>query len=153
MSRRPAGTAPYHPINIYIGQRLRERRVALGMSQTALGNRLGISFQQIQKYEKGVNALSPDRLIEVAQALDVHFTYFFDGYDSTMASVEKVADARGEGRLLLKLMQLLKEIPTHQRAPLMHLIMAMARHSGKDAGIGILLQDTARLKEGSRLSR
>ena len=68
------------PLDIYIGKRLRERRKALGFSQEQLGQKLGIVFQQIQKYENGRNSLSTRRLYQLTHILDVPITYFFDGY-------------------------------------------------------------------------
>ena len=62
-----------------IGARLRMRRLMLGMSQEALGEKLSLTFQQIQKHEKGTNRVSASRLYELAQALDVPVQYFFDG--------------------------------------------------------------------------
>jgi transcriptional regulator with XRE-family HTH domain len=61
-----------------IGQRVRTRRMLVGMSQERLGELLGLSFQQIQKYEKGVNRIGSGRLIEVAKHLGVPMSYFFD---------------------------------------------------------------------------
>ena len=62
-----------------IGDRLRMRRLMLGMSQEALGEKLSLTFQQIQKYQKGTNWVSASRLYELAQALDEPVQYFFDG--------------------------------------------------------------------------
>ena len=66
-------------LDSYIGARLRMRRLMLGMSQEALGEKLSLTFQQIQKYEKGTNRVSASRLYELAQALDVPVQCFFDG--------------------------------------------------------------------------
>jgi transcriptional regulator with XRE-family HTH domain len=66
-------------LDTFIGARLRMRRLMLGMSQEALGEKLSLTFQQIQKYEKGTNRVSASRLYELAQALDVPVQYFFDG--------------------------------------------------------------------------
>ena len=66
-------------LDSYIGARLRMRRLMLGMSEEALGEKLSLTFQQIQKYEKGTNRVSASRLYELAQALDVPVQYFFDG--------------------------------------------------------------------------
>jgi transcriptional regulator with XRE-family HTH domain len=61
-----------------IGRRIRTRRLSIGMSQTVLGDKLGITFQQVQKYEKGVNRIGSGRLEELAQILGVPVGYFFD---------------------------------------------------------------------------
>ncbi len=65
--------------DLSVGKRLRIRRVQIGMSQNELANRLGVSFQQIQKYEKGTNRVSAGRLEALAAALQVEFSYFFGG--------------------------------------------------------------------------
>lgn len=67
-----------NPIDIHVGQRLRMRRTQLGMSQEKLANALGLTFQQVQKYERGVNRISASRLFELSRVLDVAVTYFFD---------------------------------------------------------------------------
>lgn len=70
-----------HPTDVYVGRRVREARVAKGMSQTDLGDQLGVSFQQVQKYEKGTNRIGASRLLQTAVALSVPVEYFFDGLD------------------------------------------------------------------------
>ena len=67
-----------NPVDIYVGEKLKERRKLLGLSQTELANMLGISFQQIQKYEKGTNRISASRLVDLSNVLDVNITYFFN---------------------------------------------------------------------------
>ncbi|WP_142416120.1 helix-turn-helix domain-containing protein [Bartonella massiliensis] len=66
-----------HFNDIAIGQRIRYRRIAMGLSQKALGSFLGVSFQQIQKYEKGFNRVSAGRLLEIAQKLEVLMSFFY----------------------------------------------------------------------------
>src|SRR5262245_29719058 len=67
------------PADIRFGHRMRERRMTLGMSQTDLGAALGVTFQQIQKYERGINRVSAGTLQKLAATLRVPITYFFDG--------------------------------------------------------------------------
>jgi transcriptional regulator with XRE-family HTH domain len=67
-----------HPVDIHVGTRLRQRRSLLGMSQTKLGQAVGLTFQQIQKYERGVNRMGSSRLYEFAKVLDVPVSFFFD---------------------------------------------------------------------------
>ncbi len=64
-------------IDISIGKRIRHRRISMGLSQKALGNTLGVSFQQIQKYEKGLNRVSAKCLLEIAQKLQVPISFFY----------------------------------------------------------------------------
>ena len=68
----------FHPVDIEVGKRIRLRRLHLRMSQTALGSGVGISFQQVQKYERGVNRVSSSVLYEIANVLDVPMSYFFE---------------------------------------------------------------------------
>ncbi len=70
---------PASDVDHYVGRRVRERRNALGMSQEKLGNALGISFQQLHKYETGIDRVAADRLWNIAVALDVEVAYFFPG--------------------------------------------------------------------------
>jgi transcriptional regulator with XRE-family HTH domain len=65
-------------VDAYIGARMNERRVALAMSQNQLSKKLGVSFQQIQKYEKGVNRVSAARLFDICKALNVSLSSMFE---------------------------------------------------------------------------
>lgn len=79
-----------HPVDIYVGSRVRLRRTLLGLSQQKLGQELGLTFQQIQKYERGANRIGSSRIFQISQILDVPVSFFFDGAEN--ASAEK---ARG----------------------------------------------------------
>ncbi len=68
-----------HPTDKYVGSRVRMRRMMLGMSQESVGDALGLTFQQIQKYEKGTNRISAGRLQHFARLLQVPVPFFFDG--------------------------------------------------------------------------
>jgi transcriptional regulator with XRE-family HTH domain len=68
----------HHPIDVHVGARVRQRRILLGMTQTALGKAVGLTFQQVQKYENGGNRISSSRLFEFAKILNVPVSYFFD---------------------------------------------------------------------------
>src|SRR4029450_2577565 len=68
-----------NPIDIHVGSRVRLRRMMLGMSQEKLGESLGITFQQIQKYEKGTNRIGASRLQHIARVLTMPVSYFFEG--------------------------------------------------------------------------
>jgi transcriptional regulator with XRE-family HTH domain len=71
-SRRP------NPIDVHVGSRVRFRRMLLGMSQEKLGDKLGLTFQQIQKYEKGINRIGASRLFDLAQVLGVSVQFFYE---------------------------------------------------------------------------
>lgn len=67
-----------NPVDVHVGSRVRLRRTMLGMSQEKLGESLGITFQQIQKYEKGSNRVGASRLQRISEVLNVPVSYFFD---------------------------------------------------------------------------
>ncbi len=67
-----------NPIDIHVGSRLKLRRTMLGMTQEKLGDKLGVTFQQVQKYEKGANRIGASRLQEISQILDVPVSFFFE---------------------------------------------------------------------------
>jgi len=67
-----------NPIDVHVGSRVRLRRMLLGMSQERLGESLGLTFQQIQKYEKGANRIGGSRLFQIAQILNVPVQFFYD---------------------------------------------------------------------------
>lgn len=71
-----------HPVDVHVGGRVRLRRVFLGYSQEKLANALGLTFQQIQKYERGANRISASKLYELSRILSVPVTYFFEGVES-----------------------------------------------------------------------
>lgn len=75
LSRRGEGP---NPIDVHVGARLRLRRTLLGLSQEKLGEAVGITFQQLQKYERGSNRISASRLYNLAQVLNVPVSFFFD---------------------------------------------------------------------------
>ena len=77
-SGRMASKGFPNPIDVHVGARVRLRRTLLGISQIALAEAIGLTFQQVQKYEKGVNRVSSSRLVDLANALDVSIPYFFN---------------------------------------------------------------------------
>jgi transcriptional regulator with XRE-family HTH domain len=74
-----------HPTDVHVGSRLRLRRSTLGMSQEKLAAALGITFQQVQKYEKGANRISSSRLQHMARVLNVPISFFFEEAPGTLA--------------------------------------------------------------------
>jgi transcriptional regulator with XRE-family HTH domain len=73
------------PIDIHVGTRIRLRRTLLGMSQERLGDALGLTFQQVQKYERGVNRVGASRLFDLSRVLDVPISFFFDDMPDSLA--------------------------------------------------------------------
>ncbi len=74
-----------NPIDAQVGNRVRLRRMLIGMSQERLGELLGLTFQQVQKYEKGVNRIGAGRLFEVSRILGVNIDYFYEGVNNQLA--------------------------------------------------------------------
>jgi transcriptional regulator with XRE-family HTH domain len=72
------GTGRPNPIDVHVGSRVRLRRTLLGMSQEKLGDAIGLTFQQVQKYERGANRIGSSRLFDLSRVLDVPVSFFFD---------------------------------------------------------------------------
>lgn len=77
-----------HHVDIAVGRRVRTRRIFLGISQERLGRELGVTFQQVQKYERGTNRISASCLFEIARILGVPPSYFFEEVDNNQVPVE-----------------------------------------------------------------
>ena len=85
-SDRMASKGRPNPVDVHVGRRLRARRTILGISQEKLGEQLGLTFQQIQKYERGTNRVSSSRLFDLTRVLDVPIAYFFDEMGDDVAA-------------------------------------------------------------------
>lgn len=81
-----------HQVDLHVGQRLRQRRTLLGMTQQKLADAVGIKFQQIQKYESGANRISASRLWVIARALEVPVSHFFEGLTEAERALHAHAD-------------------------------------------------------------
>jgi len=82
-----------HPVDVHVGKRIRHRRWLVGMTQQQLAESVGIKFQQIQKYETGMNRVSASRLWDIAAALTVPVSFFFDGLSGEEQMAEPVSAA------------------------------------------------------------
>ncbi len=85
-----------HPIDVHVGGRVRLRRTMLGMSQDKLADALGLTFQQIQKYEKGVNRIGSSRVFEISRVLGVPIQFFFDDFDADTGRSYGFAETGGD---------------------------------------------------------
>ena len=74
--------------NVHLGRKLRDRRLSLGLTQTKVGDALGFSFQQIQKYEKGINGVTSEKLLDLANVLQVPINFFYEGYNKNVREFE-----------------------------------------------------------------
>lgn len=79
MSEKNDDSRSPNPIDVHVGRRVRQRRKALGVTQERLAADLGLTFQQVQKYERGANRISASKLYEIAASLSAPVAYFFDG--------------------------------------------------------------------------
>jgi transcriptional regulator with XRE-family HTH domain len=82
-----------HPVDVHVGKRIRHRRWLVGMTQQQLAQSVGIKFQQIQKYETGMNRVSASRLWDIAASLTVPVSFFFDGLNGEEALAEPMSSA------------------------------------------------------------
>jgi transcriptional regulator with XRE-family HTH domain len=85
-------TKPPEPVDVHVGRRVKMRRMMLNLSQSDLGDKSGITFQQIQKYERGVNRVSASRLQEFSKCLGVPVSFFFDGLPSNGAKLKNAPE-------------------------------------------------------------
>lgn len=86
-----------HPVDVHVGKRLRSRRTILGRSQEEIGTAVGITFQQIQKYERGLNRIGSSRLYEFAKLLGVSVSYFFEDMEQGGKNVITTEDVYTQG--------------------------------------------------------
>lgn len=91
---RRRGTGVPNPVDVHVGSRVRLRRTLLGMSQEKLGEAIGLTFQQVQKYERGANRIGSSRLYDLSRVLDVPVEYFFDEMSNAVAACSP-AQTRG----------------------------------------------------------
>ncbi len=82
--------------NKHLGNMLKMRRLALGLTQTKVAKAINVTFQQIQKYEKGINGVSSIRLLQLSNYLKIPINYFFDNYAEYLNNANKTADKTGE---------------------------------------------------------
>ena len=114
-----------HPVDAHVGKRIRQRRWQLGMTQQQLADAVGIKFQQIQKYETGVNRVSASRMWEIAGTMSVPVSYFFEGLDSEAGATDATARTAASDLLgdkeALDLLRIYYSIPEAQRRGLFDL--------------------------------
>ena len=89
---------PPHPVDVHVGRRLRLRRALMGLSQERLAELVGVTFQQIQKYERGTNRIGSSRLYELARVLAVPVDYFFEGLEEGERRAPGLAEPAAEFR-------------------------------------------------------
>ncbi|MGR3757658.1 MAG: helix-turn-helix domain-containing protein [Tranquillimonas sp.] len=116
-----------HPVDVHVGKRVRHRRWMVGMTQQQLAERVGIKFQQIQKYETGMNRISASRLWDISEALDVPVAFFFEGLEEGQAGESGTlpADILAD-KEALELVRSYYAIPENQRRRLFELARVLS---------------------------
>ncbi len=115
-----------HAVDVHVGQRVRQRRWMVGITQQQLAERVGIKFQQIQKYETGTNRVSASRLWDIAAVLHVPVAFFFEGLEG---QAQDTGDARGDiltDKEALELVRAYYSIPEAQRRRLFDLARVLS---------------------------
>ena len=130
-----------NPIDVHVGDRVRRRRRALGVSQEQLADKLGLTFQQVQKYERGANRVSASKLYQIACALQASIAYFFEGLPDPIRPQGVAEDAPAafihdlpltpEERLFTGLLSRIENKQVRRR--LLELVRTLADTSAEDA--------------------
>ena len=119
-----------HHVDEHVGKRIRRRRRLLGVTQQQLAERVGIKFQQIQKYETGANRVSASRLWDIADALEVQVSFFFEGLPARDGAEAETADGAAEDlfddKEALDLVRSYYAIPENQRRRLFELARVLS---------------------------
>ena len=112
-----------HPVDVHVGKRIRQRRWMIGMTQQQLADAVGIKFQQIQKYETGMNRVSASRLWDIARTLDVGIEFFYEGLAADSGTV--TTDLMGN-KEAMELVRAYYAIPEAQRKRLFDLARVLS---------------------------
>ncbi|MFT7145741.1 MAG: transcriptional regulator with XRE-family HTH domain [Yoonia sp.] len=118
-----------HPVDVHVGKRIRHRRWMNGTTQQQLAEAVGIKFQQIQKYETGMNRVSASRLWDISKVLNVDVAFFFEGLDEGVPSVTSKSDMPGDiltDKEALELLRSYYGIPENQRRRLFDLARVLS---------------------------
>lgn len=121
-----------HPIDITVGSRIVSLRLAKRMTQTDLANSIGVSFQQVQKYERGSNRVSASRLWRISEALNVPMTYFFDGVTTDAGAPREERPMTPWAR---ELMALEKNLPASARKLVLNMARQLAERETTASGV------------------
>ena len=126
MARGAAGDGP-HPVDRYVGRRVADRRISMGFNQSDLGRALGLTFQQVQKYEKGANRISSSKLWDISKFLDVDVSYFFEGLsDATRSPGSSVEHDFPSTRQTVEMARLAPTLTSRQQRLTLDLMRALA---------------------------
>jgi transcriptional regulator with XRE-family HTH domain len=115
-----------HPVDVHVGKRIRHRRWMVGMTQQQLADQVGIKFQQIQKYETGMNRVSASRLWDISATLGVPIAFFFEGIDARKGQTGEVEGDILADKEALELVRSYYAIPEQQRRRLFDLARVLS---------------------------
>lgn len=118
-----------HPVDVHVGKRIRHRRWLVGVTQQQLAESVGIKFQQIQKYETGMNRVSASRLWDIAEALSVPVSFFFEGLADEQSAEEGMSELPNDilkDKEALELVRSYYAIPETQRRRLFELARVLS---------------------------
>ncbi len=118
-----------HPVDVHVGQQIRQRRWLIGMTQQQLAERVGIKFQQIQKYETGANRVSASRLWDISDVLGVPVSFFFEGLEGAEVQNQQSIPLPADvilNREALDLVRSFQSIPEEQRRHLFELARVLS---------------------------
>ncbi|MGV9010167.1 helix-turn-helix domain-containing protein [Brevundimonas sp.] len=126
----PRGTADNnpHPVDVHVGRRIAEKRLALGYNQSDLGRALGLTFQQVQKYEKGTNRVSSSKLWMIAQFFKIDLAYFFNGLSAAGNGTitETVEPSPPPTRQSIEISSLVPQLGLAQQKLVLELVQSMS---------------------------
>lgn len=120
-----------HSVDIEVGKRIRMQRTLHRISQTELGNRIGVTFQQVQKYERGSNRVSASKLVEIANALDVDVRLFFDNIEETSPPPSSTGGVAGSRQAALLSVAFLAIADERIRDNILRLVQAISGGSAE----------------------
>lgn len=121
-------------IDTAVGRRIRQRRKSLGLSQTELAERVGVKFQQIQKYETGVNRVAASRLWKISETLKVPITYFFDDLELPGFETETADAALGDPSLpeTSEMIKIFNRLPPAQKMAMSSFLQSLDAADGSE---------------------
>ncbi len=114
-----------HSVDVHVGQRVRQHRCLAGMTLQELGDRVGVKFQQIQKYETGANRIGASRMWDIAAAMEVPVSFFFEGLDGQAPNMGKIRGDPLTDKEARDLLRAYYAIPENQRRQLFDLACAL----------------------------
>lgn len=136
----PSKKGKPHDVDIHVGGRVRLRRSALGLSQDQLGAAIGLSFQQVQKYERGANRIGASRLYEMSKILQTPISYFFENYGDSGLAEDGNAPYQTDPVLKRETLELMRAyhqiINPKQRKKILKLVQALAEDSQRESNQG-----------------